>query len=197
MDIWTVAALPSRFGAESGNIRLTFSRDNTIHIIRDSFRKSEQRHFPEMSWNSTQYHLFQKCPVVITTASTYPFRFPFKFPDLHQPAAECCHRFHMIQHTWSSIHWMSPAHTSINWTAPRRVKTREPTKRKWGMENDDPSIVHRFTVAEFYSSSTSTFILCSMQHGYKYTYRYWVDTDTEIHHFLKKTNTRIRFSNFL
>ena len=26
------------------------------------------------------------------------------------------------------------------------------------MENDDPSIVHRFPVAEFYSSSTSTFI---------------------------------------
>ena len=53
------------------------------------------------------------------------------------------------------------------------------------MENDDPSIVHRFPVAEFYSSSTSTFILCSMQHGYEYTYRYRVDTDTEIRHFLK------------
>ena len=37
----------------------------------------------------------------------------------------------------------------------------------------------------------------SMQHGYEYTYRYRVDTDTEIRHFLKKPNTRIRFSNFL
>ena len=37
----------------------------------------------------------------------------------------------------------------------------------------------------------------SMQHGYGYAYRYRADTDMGIRHFLKKPDTRIRFSNFL
>lgn len=144
MDIWTVAALPSRFGAESGNIRLTFSWNNTIHIIRDSFRKSEQRHFAEMSWNSTQDRSFiPKVPGSDNNSLYLPPPF-----DSHSSFQICINLPLNVVTDFarSSIHWMSPAHTSINWTAPRRVKTREPAKRKWGMENDDdPSMAESAT----------------------------------------------------